>query len=1099
LKSEAEFRRRNVRGKNASTSVRKERSKRKPASAELKKQRLTMEAIINSAKEPIFSVDGRYCYTSFNKAHASVMKTIYGKEVEIGGNLLDYMTVNEDREKAKRNLDRALTGKGFVEVAYSGEEARSRLLFEVSHSPITAKDGAIIGVAVVAKDVTERKRLEETYRTLVENSLQGLAVFQDNHWVFANQALLEMSGYSLEELRSRSQDDVLAAVHPKDRERVRGHIQDLLTDQPASPRLEFRLSKKDGTMIWVETLASQIQYHGRPAVKVAYADITERKRVEAKLRQSEERYRSLFDRMLDGVYRSTHEGRFVDISPALVKMFGYSSRQEMLSIKDIKKELYFQPEERGSHVLDTGKEEVEAYRMRRKDGSEVWVEDHGHYVHDEQGNVVFHEGILRDITERRKMEAELEKHTRHLENLVEERTRRLRESELELRSTKERLEYVIQSNPAVIYSGKPLPDLSDWELTFVSDRVVTMLGYEPREFVGHPEFWTSHVHPHGLQANPEVVQTLWRNGHHTFEYQFHHKDGSYRWIREEASASRDSNGKPIEVHGYWTDVTELKQAEQSLIESERRYRELFEALPISLWEEDFSPVKGYFDGLRSKGIVDFRQYLNEHPDEVAKCFGTVKVLSVNDATLRLYGARTIEDLAHGLSSVFSDESRDVYRDEILAFAEGRTRFTSEIHNRTLRGETKNISLICNVVPGYEKNLARVLVCIVDLTPQRVLEKELRSTRSQLEHVLATNPAVLFLEQPLPDLSNTITTFVSESAMSVLGFEPKNFLGESGLDFWRSRIHQDDLARYLAEMPSLWRDGHHVFEYRFLHSDGNYRWIREEYRVIRDAEGHILDAVGVATDVTERTKLEEKLAEAERLAAIGQTAAMVGHDLRNPLQGIAGAIYLLRQQNESPPADEREHAAKSGALELLGMVEESVDYMDKIVSDLRDYAAPANPELATVSINQLLNETLSNMRIPSNVKVSVNVQDAEKWTVDPVLMRRVFINLITNAVQAMPNGGELKITTQKTQDETLVTFQDTGTGILKEDLPQLFQPFHTTKAKGQGLGLAVCKRLVEAHGGKITVISTVGEGSTFTVTVPNKTSQENESPVDQEVL
>ena len=88
-------------------------------------------------------------------------------------------------------------------------------------------------------------------------------------------------------------------------------------------------------------------------------------------------------------------------------MFGYASKQEVLSIMDIRKELYFSAEERGSHILDTGQEEVEAYRMRRKDGSEIWVEDHGRYVHDEQGNIVYHEGILRDVTERARLEQKL--------------------------------------------------------------------------------------------------------------------------------------------------------------------------------------------------------------------------------------------------------------------------------------------------------------------------------------------------------------------------------------------------------------------------------------------------------------------------------------------------------------------------------------------------------------------------------------------------------------------------------------------------------------------------------------------------------------------
>src|SRR5271157_4387597 len=119
------------------------------------------------------------------------------------------------------------------------------------------------------------------------------------------------------------------------------------------------------------------------------------------------------------------------------------------------------------------------------------------------------------------------------------------------------------------------------------------------------------------------------------------------------------------------------------------------------------------------------------------------------------------------------------------------------------------------------------------------------------------------------------------------------------------------------MPSLWSDGYHAFEFRFLHSDGAYRWLREEMKVTRDAEGRILDVVGVCIDITERRKLEEKLAKAERLAAIGETAAMVGHDLRYPLQGITGALHILRQ--ESLTAEDRN--------EMLKVIQNSVQYSD----------------------------------------------------------------------------------------------------------------------------------------------------------------------------
>jgi len=164
----------------------------------------------------------------------------------------------------------------------------------------------------------------------------------------------------------------------------------------------------------VETLAGHVaSCLGR--VRGAQA----REEAEKRLHKSEERYRSLVDGMLDGTYRSTHEGRLVDVNPAFVRMFGYSCRQEILDIPDVSKVLYFEPIDRASHFLDTGQERVEVFRMRRKDGSEIWVEDHGRYIHDEQGRVVLHEGVLRDVTERVQAEEALRESEKRYRDLVE--------------------------------------------------------------------------------------------------------------------------------------------------------------------------------------------------------------------------------------------------------------------------------------------------------------------------------------------------------------------------------------------------------------------------------------------------------------------------------------------------------------------------------------------------------------------------------------------------------------------------------------------------------------------------------------------------------
>ena len=171
--------------------------------------------------------------------------------------------------------------------------------------------------------------------------------------------------------------------------------------------------------------------------------------------------------------------------------------------------------------------------------------------------------------------------------------------------------------------------------------------------------------------------------------------------------------------------------------SEYQYSTLFKYLPIPIWREDFSKIKSYFDNLKKKGIKDLRRYLEKHPEEVLSLSQKVKIIEVNDAALKLYAADSKDELCKGLNSVFSKESFDVFREEIIALSEGKTEFQSEAVNLTLKGEEIHILLRLNVMPDHAQTLSSVVVSTIDITGMKRLEEDLRESEEKYRRIFET--------------------------------------------------------------------------------------------------------------------------------------------------------------------------------------------------------------------------------------------------------------------------------------------------------------------------------------------------------------------------
>jgi PAS domain S-box-containing protein len=477
----------------------KELSKRKAAEEMLKEQYSTLLGIINSADALVFSVDRHYRYTSFNLGHAAAMQALYGEEIKQGHALLEYMTVPEDREISKRNLDRALAGEHLVEEAYSGEEIRSRRYFRVSHSPIKTEE-EIVGVAVLAQDITDRKLAEEALHRLnrelraISECNQALMRAEDEQTLLDGvcHIVCGEAGYHMAWVGYAENDDAKtirpvawagaeegyleeARITWADTERGRGPsgtairsdksacIQDFTTDPQAIPWRDSALQHgyrssaalplkgEDGRTFGVlnlystepnaftkeelhllEELAGDLAF----GITVLRARL-ERSQAEKGLKASEERFRRLAENARDVIYRmSLPDGIYEYMSPAARELFGYTPEEFYSSPLLIRKVIhpdwqgYF--EDQWSKLMTGDLPPTYEFPIVHKSGEIRWVNQRNLLIHDDAGGIVAIEGIVTDVTERKKTEEEIRELNEELEQRVRERTAELEEKNAEL-------------------------------------------------------------------------------------------------------------------------------------------------------------------------------------------------------------------------------------------------------------------------------------------------------------------------------------------------------------------------------------------------------------------------------------------------------------------------------------------------------------------------------------------------------------------------------------------------------------------------------------------------------------------------------------------
>jgi PAS domain S-box-containing protein len=340
--------------------------------------------------------------------------------------------------------------------------------------------------------------------------------------------------------------------------------------------------------------------------------------------------------------------------------------------------------------------------------------------------------------------------------------------------------------------------------------------------------------------------------------------------------------------------------------------------------------------------------------------------------------------------------------------------------------------------------------------------------------------------------------VNNKILELTGLKREEVLGKPFYKLWL--VDKTIVPKLLARIKDALK-GKPVSGYQMTirRKDGFERHIEVNASVVRIERVHV-GILAVVRDVTEQKRMEkileeysdrlelevnnrtrelkevhERLLRAERFAAIGELSGMIGHDLRNPLTAIKNAVYYLKRKQAC--------SANSKEKEMMDIVDKSVEHANKIVSSLLEYSAEIRLEIEQSSPKELIDYVLLMAQVPERVRVVDRTNYEPVIWIDVNKMERVFLNLMKNAFDAMPAKGTLEVSSKRVGENVEIVFKDDGMGMSEQTLSKIFNPLFTTKAKGMGFGLAICKRIVEAHHGEINVKSTLGRGTAFTITLP----------------